>query len=317
MIAPTGPESPPGVPAGASGGDSSGAGRPVTLAESYAHCRALHRRHGRTYYLATRLLPAASRPHVHALYGFARYVDDIVDMRPQDTPEQRAAALSEWSRGFLAGLRGLAPPAGDPILPAILDTVERYGLPVGEFESFLASMAADLTVTSYATYADLRSYMAGSAASIGTLMLPVLGSRDAAAAAGPARELGYAFQLTNFIRDVGEDLDRGRVYLPQADLAAFGVSAEDLRARRVTPAFAELIEYEIARAEEHYAAARPGIELLHPASRPCIRAAYTLYRDILTAVRRGGHRVLDRRARVPVHRRIAVAFREIARSCAR
>ncbi|MEV0645951.1 phytoene/squalene synthase family protein [Phytomonospora sp. NPDC050363] len=286
-----------------------------TLAESYAHCRRLHRRHGRTYYLATRLLPGAIRPHVHALYGFARYADDIVDTRPGDTADERARALREWSAGFMAGLRG-ADPCGDPVLPAIIDTVGRFGLPVGEFEAFLASMAADLTVTRYATYADLRGYMAGSAAAIGSLMVPILGSGDAAAADGPARELGYAFQLTNFIRDVGEDLDRGRVYLPLADLDAFGVTVADLGTRQATPAFRELLEHQMARAEAHYRAAEPGIALLDQSSRPCVRAAHTLYRDILAAVRRDGHRVLERRARVPKRRRLSVALREIGRACA-
>lgn len=281
------------------------------VAASYRHCRALHREHGRTYYLATRLLPRRARPHVHALYGFARYVDDIVDTRPQDAPAERAEALSVWSARFVAGLRGA--PTEDPILPALLDTVRRYGLPIAEFEAFLASMTADLTVTRYRTYADLRAYMAGSAAAIGTLMLPILGSADASAAAEPARELGYAFQLTNFIRDVGEDLDRGRVYLPLTDLEAFGVTVDDLRARRVTPAIVALLEHEMARAEEHYAAALPGIALLDAGSRACVRVAYTLYRDILDAVRASGYRVLDRRARVPMRRRLSVAVRELAR----
>jgi len=291
-------------------------GTEPALAESYAHCRRLHRRHGRTYYLATRLLPGAIRPHVHALYGFARYADDIVDTRPGDTPEERADALRAWSDGFLAGLRGEAP-SGDPILPAILDTVTRFGLPVAEFDAFLASMAADLTVTDYDTYDDLLAYMAGSAAAIGSLMLPILGSADPVAAEPPARELGHAFQLTNFIRDVGEDLDRGRVYLPRADLDAFGVTVADLRARRTTDAVKALVEFEMERAETHYRAAAPGIAMLDTGSRPCVRAAYTLYRDILTAVRRDGHRVLERRASVPAHRRLGVALREIGRACAR
>ncbi|GLZ80190.1 phytoene synthase [Actinorhabdospora filicis] len=298
MIAAPGPEAAPGAVAG-------------PVAASYRHCRRLHREHGRTYYLATRLLPKRARPHVHALYGFARYVDDIVDTGPPTTPERRAEALSAWSARFLAGLRGV--PTDDPILPALLDTVRRYGLPIAEFEAFLASMTADLTVTRYQTYADLRGYMAGSAAAIGTLMLPILGSADPAAAARPARELGYAFQLTNFIRDVGEDLDRGRVYLPLADLDAFGVTVEDLRARRVTPAIVALLEHEMARAETHYAAALPGIDLLDAGSRACVRVAYTLYRDILGAVRASGYRVLDRRARVPLRRRALVALRELSR----
>jgi phytoene synthase len=169
-------------------------------------------RHGRTYYLATRLLPAWKRRHVHALYGFTRYADEIVDRTEDAAAAERAARLAEWSDRFLAGLRG--EPVDDPLLPAVLHTIAVFDLDRDDFATFLRSMAMDLTVTSYATYDDLLDYMEGSAAVIGTMMLPILGSADPAAAREPARQLGLAFQLTNFIRDVAEDLDRGRVYLP-------------------------------------------------------------------------------------------------------
>ena len=149
--------------------------------------------------------------------------------------------------------------------------------------------------------------MEGSAAVIGTMMAPILESVDPPAAREHARQLGLAFQLTNFIRDIGEDLDRGRVYLPAEDLERFGVGRDDLAAAQASPAVTELLAFEIERARAHYRAAEPGIELLAPSSRPCIRVAFDLYSGILEEVERAGYQVLDRRVRVPRRRRLGVA----------
>src|SRR5207248_11167378 len=175
---------------------------------------------------------------------------------------------------FDAALAGAA--VDGPVLPAVVDTIDRFGLDPGDFTAFLRSMTMDLTIAEYPTYDDLLEYMEGSAAVIGTMMLPILGTHDPAAARQPARQLGLAFQLTNFIRDVGEDLDRGRIYLPAKDLADFGVTADDLRARRATEPVRELIAFEAHRARQHYRLAAPGIPLLEPASQACIRTAYRL-----------------------------------------
>jgi 15-cis-phytoene synthase len=279
------------------------------LAAAYERCRELHRRHGRTYYLATRLLPAWKRRHVHALYGFTRYADEIVDETEALPPAERAAQLTAWSDRFVAGLRG--EPVDDPLLPAVLHTIAIFDLDVDDFASFLRSMAMDLTVTGYATYDDLLDYMEGSAAVIGTMMLPILGSRAPAAAREPARQLGLAFQLTNFIRDVAEDLDRGRVYLPEEHLARFGLTRADLDRREATPAVKSLIRYEVAQAKEHYAAAAPGIPMLDPASQACMRTAFALYGGILDEVEAADYDVFVRRATVPNRRRAAVAVRSL------
>jgi phytoene synthase len=277
------------------------------LAAAYERCRVLHRQHGRTYYLATRLLPFWKRRHVHALYGFTRYADEIVDQTEALPPAERAALLTEWSDRFVAGLRG--EPVDDPLLPAVLHTIAVFDLDVTDFATFLRCMAMDLTITRYETYDDLLDYMEGSAAVIGTMMLPILGSSDRPAAREPARQLGIAFQLTNFIRDVSEDLDRGRIYLPLADLAQFDLQPEDLRpgVERVK----DLIAYEVGRAREHYALAAPGIPLLDPASQACMRTAFQLYGGILNEVEAAGYDVFTRRATVPNRRRAAVAVRSL------
>ncbi|MET8041838.1 phytoene/squalene synthase family protein [Micromonospora sp. NPDC005215] len=286
------------------------------LTAAYDRCRELHKRHGRTYYLATRLLPAWKRRHVHALYGFTRYADEIVDRTEDLPPAERAARLDDWASQFLAGLRGAS--VDDPLLPAVLHTIAVFDLDPDDFASFLKSMAMDLTVTAYPTYDHLLDYMEGSAAVIGTMMLPILGSSDPAAAREPARQLGFAFQLTNFIRDVAEDLDRGRTYLPDEDLAKFGVTRDELveaRARgRGTPRTRELIEYEVTRAQAHYAAAAPGITMLASASQACMRTAYALYGGILDEVAAYDYDVFARRAIVPQRRRMAVAARALLTS---
>lgn len=294
----------------------------MNLTASYERCRDLHRRHGRTYYLATMLLPAWKRRHVHALYGFTRYADEIVDRHDGPvgaTPADRAAQLTAWGDEFLAGLRG--EPVDDPLLPAVLHTIRVFDLDLDDFAKFLDSMAMDLTVREYETYDDLLAYMEGSAAVIGTMMLPILETGSPAAAREPARQLGFAFQLTNFIRDVAEDLALGRLYLPLADLDAFGVTRADLQAaaagRPPTAAIRDLIAYECERAREHYALAEPGIDLLAPGSRACIRTARVLYGGILDEVARAGYDVFAGRATVPNRRRVAVAATQVGRALAR
>jgi 15-cis-phytoene synthase len=281
----------------------------ASLAASYRRCELLHRHHGRTYYLATRLLPGWKRPHVHALYGFARYADEIVD-RTDDLPvTQRAEKLRQWSDRFLAGLDGQD--VTDPVLPAVLHTIRTFNLDRSDFASFLRSMAMDLEIGEYRDYDALLDYMEGSAAVIGTMMLPLLEPTDARYAREPARQLGLAFQLTNFIRDVGEDLARGRIYLPREDCEQFGVTRERLQrcAERGTAdaAVRALVRYEIDRARAHYAAAAPGVPMLAPTSQACIRTAFHLYAAILEEVRHSGYDVLAHRAVVPGWRRLRVA----------
>ena len=282
------------------------------LAEAYARSQAINRAHGRSYYLATRLLPAAKRPHVHALYGFTRCADDIVDtVGPEDGPLVRQQRLDDWGSAFLAGLGGA--PVSDPLLPAVLNTVATYDLDLEDFDKFLRSMAMDLKVSGYRTYDDLLGYMEGSAAVIGTMMLPILGlapGADPVVARRSARQLGFAFQLTNFIRDVGEDLERGRIYLPEEDLDRFGVTPQRLAldtARRCsTQPVLDLIRYSCGRAVAHYQAALPGLEMLEPRSRICIRAAFGLYGGILDEVGRRGYEVLAGRVRVPRWRKAGI-----------
>lgn len=276
----------------------------ITLEQSYARCKTLNRRYGTTYYWSTHLLPVVKRHHVHALYGFCRYADDIVDdLGSRATTAEREAALTDFGDRFFADLeRGQS---DDPVLKAVVHTVKAFDIDPDCFRRFLRSMAMDFTVETYETFDDLLDYMDGSAAVIGEMMVPILEPLQPEAFEH-ARELGNAFQLSNFWRDVNEDLDRGRVYIPQEDLRKFGA---DPWLRRVTPEWRELMAFEIARTREIYARADLGIPMLPPSSARCIAGARALYSGILAEIEQAGYDVFSTRVRVPTWKKLAVAFR--------
>jgi len=276
----------------------------VTLEDSYERCRELNRRYGTTYYRSTYLLPRVKRHHVHALYGFCRYADDIVDdLGSTATTAERSRALTDFGDRFFADLaRGVS---DDPVLKAVVHTVRAFDIDPDCFRRFLRSMALDFTVETYETFDDLLDYMDGSAAVIGEMMLPILEplrpeARD------HARDLGIAFQLSNFLRDVNEDLDRGRVYVPQEDLRKFDA---DPWARRATPAWRDLMAFEIARTRRYYESADLGVPMLPPTSARCIRGARALYSGILDQIEAAGYDVFSSRVRVPAWKKLAVAYR--------
>ncbi|OBG40677.1 phytoene/squalene synthase family protein [Mycobacterium sp. E3198] len=279
------------------------------LRAAYRSCRQIAAAHGRTYFLATRLLAPDQRPAVHALYGFARHADDILDeLDPALDVGARAERLQRLAERFFAG----GDHCDEPVLAAVDDTVRRYGIPADLFEDFLDSMRMDLTVTDYPDRAALGRYMRGSAEVIGLQMLPILGTVSSADEAAPyAAALGRAFQLTNFLRDVDEDLARNRIYLPADELDAFGVDRELLlwcHAHRRTHArvrAALAAQHDITRAIYRYAA--DGIAMLAPRSRPCVSTALTLYSEILDCIEDSDFSVFTRRATVGNARRLRVA----------
>ena len=278
------------------------------LRESYRHCRRLNARHGRTFFLATRLLAPSQRPAVHALYGFARYADDILDsFDPGVDTAARAERLEQLAAKFFDG----GDHADDPVLAAVLHTARTYRIPLDLFDDFLASMRMDLTVPDYPDREALNGYMRGSAEVIGLQMLPILGTVGPRNASEPyAEALGTAFQLTNFLRDIDEDLMRNRVYLPADELAEFGVDRDLLmwchEARRTDPRVRDALaaQHEITRGV--YRAARKGIALLAPQSRPCVTAAFTLYSEILDRIEEIDFAVFSERASVGMGRRLQV-----------
>jgi len=203
----------------------------------------------------------------------------------------------------------------DPIGMALADTVSRFSIPIEYFESFLHSMTMDLTVSEYQTYDDLMEYVYGSASVIGLQMVPILGPLSPEAYP-LAEKLGTAFQLANFIRDVGEDLDRGRIYLPLQELQAHGVSWEMLNERITTPEIRSALKEQIARVRQLQREADAGIHLLEPSSRACIEAASELYCGIVDEVEKIDYQIFDERAKTSTWRRLKVAVPAYRRALA-
>lgn len=287
------------------------------LRASYTECKRLNALHGKTYYLATLLLPKSKRPHVHALYGFARYADEIVDdLASTLSLTEKRNLLEEWSSQLLRDISSGT--SNDHIGRALVDTVQRFKIPSAYFEAFLHSMAMDLDTTEYQDFDALSEYVYGSAAVIGLQMVPILGTlpgreREALFA---AEKLGIAFQLANFIRDVGEDLDRGRIYLPLNELAQFGIDRAALERRTVTPQLVAALKFQIERVRNLQREANLGIEALHPSARPCIEAASELYCGIVDEVERNDYQIFDKRAKTSRLRRIRVALPAYVRAVA-
>ncbi|WP_346623028.1 phytoene/squalene synthase family protein [Blastococcus montanus] len=282
--------------------------RQARLDAAYRHCAQIAARHGKSYHLATRLLTPDRRPAIHALYAGARTADDLVDLPGPDP----AGDLADWSRAVLAELE--AGWSDDPVRLALVHTYRRHAIPVEHLVDFLAAMTSDLDVDAYPDMAALDRYMWGSASVIGLQVLPVLGTAPGVAreeAAPHAIALGEAFQLTNFLRDVAEDADRGRVYLPADLMAAHGVTREQLMEKRHDARFADLMREMVAIVRRRYDDAAPGTPLLAPDSRDCVRAATDLYGGILTEIERADYRVLDGRVSVSRPRRLAVFARRL------
>jgi phytoene synthase len=262
------------------------------LDASYEACRRIHRRHDPTYYWATRRLPGEVRPAVHALYAFLRGADEIVDgpRRPPE-PAARRAALDGWHRALEEGRA--AGGSAHPVIGALVDAGRRHDLPLHELGRYMVSMRVDCEPVDMASWDDLQGYMQGSAGAVGRIMAPLLG-------VAPARRedfarLGIAFQLTNFIRDVREDLALGRVYLPRDERERLGVRRGDLAARRATPAVRRLVAVEVGRARELFALTADAEEAAPPGVRPGMRLARAVYEGVLDRVEAEGYDVLRRR----------------------
>ena len=278
------------------------------LREGYARCRELTKRHGTTYYWGARLLPSSQRVDVYAVYALCRLADDIVDepetvdvpVPPDPDPGVRLRGFEDL---FVTALREGG--SSDPVMAAVVDSLQRRGTDPECFDRFFRAMELDLTRETWATWEELRDgYMEGSAAVIGEMMLPVLEPHTGVAAAmPPARSLGLAFQLTNFLRDVGEDLDRGRVYLPQDDLARHGADPHE---RRVTPAWRAMMAEQIERNRELYRDAARGVPMLPTPSARCVATALRMYSLILDRIEQADYDVFSERRRVLRRTKVAI-----------
>lgn len=268
---------------------------PLPSNEDLAVCRALQRRHGTSYALATRFFPLEKRLATEALYAFFRTPDDLVDVTHADDPESAHKALTvfetEWRHALDTG------ESAHPVLRCAAWAFRRFSIPMEYGEAFMDAMKQDTVMTRYETYADLEGYMYGSAVVVGLMMSYVIGFSGKQALVH-AQALGQAMQLTNFLRDVGEDWrDRERIYLPQEDLERFGVTEQEIAYGVVSDRFTRLLQFEIARADALYAQAEPGIALLSKDGRFAVRAASRLYQNILREIEADHYDVFTKRAR--------------------
>jgi 15-cis-phytoene synthase len=263
------------------------------LQSSYAACRRMHRRFDPAYYWATRRLPREIRPAVHALYGFVRGADELVDgpRRPPD-PAARRAALDRWEDELDDGLaRGRS---DHPVIAALVDAGARHDLPLDELHVYMRSMRVDCGPVRIATEEELDRYMQGSAGSVGRIMAALL---DVA----PARRADYgdmslAFQLTNFVRDVPEDWALDRLYLPREELERHGVEEEEIASGRATPGFRALLAGQAARARTLFAQTEPAVAAASPRTQPSIRMARSVYLGVLDRIERIDFDVFAHRA---------------------
>ena len=273
-------------PAGAAASEA------ADLRACYRLCRDITRFHSKTFYLSSLLLARHKRRAVWAVYAFCRTADDVAD---RDLPaDERLAALDAWERGLRAAFEGR--PSG-PVFTALADAAARFTIPLEPALELLRGARMDMTVSSYATFAELREYCRLVASTVGLLVAPVLGTTSPAAARY-AVALGRAMQMTNILRDVGEDARMGRIYLPAEDLRRFGVAEDAIRRGVLDERFRALMAFEIARVRAMYRDAEPGIALLAPDARATVRLALTLYRDILTRIEANRYDVFTRRAYV-------------------
>jgi phytoene synthase len=272
---------------------AAGLARPASLEESFAHCRAIARSRARNFYYSFLLLPAEKRKAMCALYAFMRYCDDISD---EPGPAQgRAGKLGQWKTALESALQGEY--GDDLVLPAFHHTIERYAIPPRYFFELIEGVGSDLAITRYETFDDLYRYCYRVASVVGLSSMHVFGYETEEALA-LAEKCGIAFQLTNILRDVREDAERGRVYLPAEDLRRFGLRAEDLLEGRWGPAWRGLVEFEWQRAHRYYEEAAPVLSLVHPESRAGLWAMFSIYYGILRRIKRAEFDVHTRRARL-------------------
>lgn len=267
---------------------------PQSLAAAYVFCRRLIRRHSKSFFFSTQFLPAEKRSAVRAFYAFCRTTDDTVD----DASDDPAHALAAW----IYHVRAVRPDPQNPVLLAWHDTRARYRVPGRLENELLAGVAMDLSINRYTSFADLWLYCYRVASVVGLISMHITGYADGAAAY--AIKLGVALQLTNILRDVGEDAARGRVYLPQEELLRFGLSDEDILYGRRDARFHALMQFQIARARRLYAESLPGIALLPADSRFGVAAAGMVYRGILDKIETNGYDVFEQRAYVPLNEKL-------------
>lgn len=283
----------------------------LILPDLYKQAASATARGSKSFYFATRFFPSDLARAAHAVYWFCRHTDDLVDEAP--SIEVGTRQLEEWTTELEAGLRGRS--VRHPVLVAFLDTSKRYDIPAQYPLELIEGMRMDLRCTRYQSFNDLKVFCYRVASTVGLMMSHVIGFRPGALEY--AVDLGIAMQLTNILRDLGEDLRRGRVYLPEDEMEQFQYSQLDLIWSRRTEEFRALMQFQVARARRYYERSMPGIALLNPEGRFAVKIAADVYRAILDRIEKADYDVFSRRAVVPTATKYWLTVRGMAAPAAR
>lgn len=271
------------------------------------YCKALHKRHGKSYFFATRFFPQEMREATYVLYAFFRVPDEFVDNPTEPTSGAILAQLSEWRDAWRACYQ--TGESDQPVLRATKVVFDHFNIPYEYSEDFLQAMIQDVTVDRYQTYEELEYYMYGSAAVVGLMMSYVIGFTDRRALEY-AKQLGYAMQLTNFLRDIKEDwTDRQRIYMPIDELAQFDLSEKDIMGERYSADFVRFMEYQVDRARQLYAEAEQGIAMLDKRGQFAVRAASRLYGAILGKIEDVEYNIFAGRVHTSFFEKIALVWK--------
>lgn len=280
------------------------------LAAGFAECRRITKRYGTSFYFATQFFPPETRQGIYAVYAFARIPDEIVDDPDASGKQAAMAELREWRLRWLAAMQ--AGGSDDDVMNAIVRAFIKYKIPVADGEAFLKSMFMDEEKREYADRRELEEYMYGSAGVIGLMVTRIVGFSSADAFPF-AVKLGYAFQLTNFLRDIREDCDDlGRVYMPCDELAKFGLNRHDIRRHVCDERFVRFMKFQIEQTRRMYREALPGIRLLDWRGRLAVRISYVLYKAILKEIERANYNVYAGRVRTKAKQKIALSLKALA-----
>ena len=281
------------------------------LDAAYYYCQSLTKREAKNFYYGFMLLPSEQRRAIYAAYAFARECDDIVDEGlPVDEATSRLATYQSALDACLAGV------SDGPVFQALGHAIETYGIPHEYFYDLVRGVTRDLTVQRYSTFDELKEYCYLVASIVGLISIEIFGYRGGDKARRHAADLGIALQLTNILRDIQEDAARDRIYLPLEELDAFGYSAEELFAGRVTPGFRRLLAFNIERARQYYQEGRKLLPYLPRRARACVGVMAGIYSSILDDIQRDPAVVFRERVSLSTGQKLVLAGRELLRSMA-
>jgi len=288
----------------------------ATLKKSRDYCRDLTRHAARNFHYGLKLLPEAKREAMYALYAYMRLVDDIADGEsPGNDPARRGADLDQWeaqTRQAIAAADGYAQlPRGHIVWPAFSEMVHAYHVPPRVFQDMIAGQRQDLDAIRMPDFAALREYCYRVASVVGVASLYVFGFDGGEATLKLGVDRGIAFQLTNILRDLREDSSRGRCYLPESELAEYGVTAQEIASGKNAPGFRRLMDFQIARARDFYDRSAPLEKQVHADARPTLEAMTSIYRGVLEKIARRPEAVLKGRVGLSTFAKLRIAWQAL------